>query len=70
MSDIKVRQVTVEGYTSFIASIKLVCGTILSISSSSANSAIAELEEEIRYKSSSNPNQGINFDEDEEDYYG
>ena len=70
MSDIKVKEITINGYTSFIASVKLICGTILSISSDSASSAIAELEEEIRYKSNSNPNQGISFDEDEEDYYG
>lgn len=69
MSDITVKQITVDGYTQFVATCKLACGTIIRIASHSQTSAIAEVEEEIRYKSSSNSNQGMSFDEDEEDYY-
>lgn len=69
MFDIKVKKIEVDGYTSFRATLKLVCGAVITVISSSESSAIAEVEEEARYKSSYNPNQGVKFDEDEEDYY-
>jgi hypothetical protein len=70
-SNIEVKQVTIDGYTQFVTTAKLVCGTIIRIASHSEDAAIAEAEEEIRYQSASsyNPNQGVNFDEDEDDYY-
>lgn len=69
MSDINVKKIEVDGYTSFVATARLVCGTVIRIVSHSEAAAIAEAEEEIRYNSNHNPNQGMSFDEDEQDYY-
>ena len=70
MSNINVRKITVDGFTSFVATIRLATG-LIEFSASSEAEAIEGVEEEIRYQSAStyNPNQGMSFDEDEEDYY-
>lgn len=70
-NNIDVKEVTIDGYTQFVATLKLIGGTIIKIAAATPEVAIAEVEEEAALLQSSiyNPNQGVNFDEDEEDYY-
>jgi hypothetical protein len=68
-NNIEVKEVTIDGYTQFVATLKLIGGTIIRIAAATPEAAIAEVEKEARYASSYNPNQGMSFAEDEEDYY-
>ena len=49
MSDINVKEITVDGYTQFVATLKLVCGTVIRMAGSSPEEAITNAEEEARY---------------------
>jgi hypothetical protein len=74
MSNIRVRRVEVSGFEQFIATLRLASGVIIEIASASEEDAIAqveEVEEEASFLEapSYNPNAGLSFDKDEEDYY-